>query len=76
MTGHQKPSGQVRAKECDMHTHSQVVLQSGAEIVATAKAVKNNKDTTGAARSDIRCPTALWVVGLEETGNGDSVGKY
>jgi hypothetical protein len=57
----------------DIHTHSQVVLQSGAEIAATAKAEKNNKDTAGAARSDIWCPTALWVVGqllgLEGIGN-------
>ena len=43
----------------DLHTHSQVVLQSGAEIAATAKAEKNNKDTSGAVRSDIWCPTAL-----------------
>lgn len=42
----------------DMHTHSQVVLQSGEEIAASAKAEKNNKDTTGAVRSDIWCPTA------------------
>ena len=76
MTGHQNPSGQVGAKECDMHTHSQVALQFGAEIAATAKAEKNNKDTTGAARSDIWCPTALWVAGLEEIGNGDGAGKY
>lgn len=60
----------------DMRTHSQVVLQSGAVIAATAKAEKNNKDTTGAARSDIWCPTALWVLGLEETGNRDGAGKY
>jgi len=42
-----------------MHTHFQVELQFGAEIPATAKIEKNNKDTTGAARSDIWCPTAL-----------------
>ena len=60
----------------DMHTHSQVALQSGEEILATAKIAKNNKDTTGAARSDISCLTALWVVGLEETGNGDHAGMY
>lgn len=60
----------------NMHTHSQVGLQPGAEIAATAKAEKNNKDTTGAARSDIWCPTALWVVWLEETGNADGAGKY
>lgn len=79
MTGHQKPSGRVMAKESrnDIHTHFQVELQFGAEIPATAKIEKNNKDTTGAARSDIWCPTALlWVLRLEGTGNGDNVGKY
>jgi hypothetical protein len=61
----------------DMRTHSQVGLQPGAEIVATAKTEKKNKDTTGAVRSDIWCSTALWVVvGLQETGNGNGAGKY
>lgn len=59
-----------------MHTHSQVALQPGAEIAATAKSEKNNRDTIGAARSNIWCQTALWVVGLGETGNGDGAGKY
>jgi hypothetical protein len=60
----------------DMHTHSQVALQPGAEIPATAKSEKSNRDTAVAARSDIWCPTALWVVGPEETGNGNGAGNY
>jgi hypothetical protein len=45
-----------------MHTHSQVDLQSGAEITAIAKPGKK-KDTTGsAARNNIWCPAVLQVV--------------
>jgi hypothetical protein len=49
-----------------MHTHSQVKLQSGADILAIAKPGK--KDTTSSAatqRSNIRCPAALQVAGIE-----------
>jgi hypothetical protein len=60
----------------DMHTHVQVALQFGAEIAATAKSGKNNRDTTGTAKSNILCQTTLWVVGLGETGNEDGAGKY
>jgi len=42
-----------------MHTHSQVGLQPGAEIAATAKPEKKNKDASDAVDSDIWCPTAL-----------------
>lgn len=49
--------------ENDMHTHSQVALQVGAEISATAKTEKNNRDTTGAARRGILAA------------DGDGVGK-
>ncbi len=71
MTGYQKPSsGQVRAKECDMHTHSQIALQSGAEIAASAMAEKNNKDSTGAARSDIWCPMTCGRWGKGKVGMG------
>ena len=56
-----------------MHTHFQLALQPGAEIPAATKSEKNNRGTTGAAKSNIWCPTALWVVGLGETGNGDGV---
>lgn len=59
----------------DMRTHSHDVLQSGEEIAALPKAEKNNRDTTGAARSDIWCPATLWVVKLKETGNGGGAGK-
>ena len=61
-----------------MRTHSkpEVALQLGAEIAASAKTEKKNKDTTGAARSSIWCPMTLWVVGREETGNRDGAGRY
>jgi hypothetical protein len=76
MTGHQKPGkGKTMHSRNDMHTHSHDVLQSGEEIAAPAKAEKNSRDTTGAARSDIWCPATLWVVRLKETGNGGGAGK-
>ena len=57
----------------DMHTHSYVArVQFGAETWASAKAEKKNKDASGAAtrKRDISCPTALRVVGLDETVSG------
>ena len=47
-----------------MHTHSQVKLQSGAEILAIAKPGKKKDTTSSAARSNIWCPGALKVVGI------------
>jgi hypothetical protein len=47
-----------------MHTHSEVKLQSGAEILAIAK--QGKKDTTSSvARSNIWFPEALQVEGIE-----------
>ena len=37
----------------NMRTHNQVVLQSGAEIPATAKPETKNKDITSGAKRDI-----------------------
>ena len=46
-----------------MHTHAHVELQSGAEISATAKPEKNNKNESGVARSDIWCLATSRLVG-------------
>jgi hypothetical protein len=54
-----------------MHTHCQVVLQSGADIPATAKLEKKNNDTNGAAAGNvIWCAGALRVVIQDGTGEG------
>ena len=47
-----------------MHTHFQVKLQSGAEILAIAEPGKKKK-TTSSAPSNIRCAAALRVVEIE-----------
>jgi hypothetical protein len=61
-------------KNDNIRTHSQVVLQPGATMGATAKPEKKNKDTSDGVKSDIlsgfHCPVALRVVGLEGTGDG------
>ena len=48
----------------NMHTHSQVKLQSGAEIMAITKPEKEDT-TSDAARSNIWCLAALWVEKIE-----------
>jgi hypothetical protein len=53
-----------------VHTHAHVESQFGALIWATAKPEKKTKNASGAARHDILCPAALWVVGLKVTGDG------
>ena len=57
-----------------MHTQFQSVLQGGAEICATAKLEKKNKDTNNTGESDICCPGALRVVVQDGTGEGDGEG--
>jgi hypothetical protein len=52
-----------------MHTQSHVELQIGAEIWATVKPEKRNKDNRGTA-SGIWCLMTLRVVGLKRTWDG------
>jgi len=55
----------------ELNDHSQVVLQSMAQILATAKLEKKNKDTNGAtAENDTWCPGVLRMVIQDGTGEG------
>jgi len=50
----------------NMHTHFQVKLQSGEEILAIAEPGKKKETTSGAAaRSNIWCAAALRAVEIE-----------